>query len=593
MDFEENNDFRAQLLWEISDKSSLSYRYGQNDLETGAMWYRNIYRLESDPNKEYSFPINSNGNPAAIRTINTHTLKVEHALGSGILTSISNYTDTHEHYGVAGETYGSDRTGNALFYTEPFVVEMINSMSNNIDQHFFAEQLNDWAVGNFIGSDQYYDVENYSQDLRFVSDEDSEFDYVVGAYLLLTDRNDIIRNTWETPYGEAFDCPPSYAGGPTVSDFTCNGLINATQNQQENTAWAIYFSSDYQLTDQLTLTSAIRYDKDKREVTRIDGPTVDTRGSNGLPRGVGNCDSLANPDNCAKSGSTIENTFSAWQPKFSLAYIPNRNWTYYGTYARGFRSGGFNASGALLTDTYDKETLDSFELGLKATLLNNRLRANLASFYQSYQNVQQFEFDGNIFVQSLYNIPESNISGIEGSFEFAATENLTLSAAFGLMDSAIEKFDDGIHSRLQSELFARTTNSVKLPKGTQAAFDKKFKGEKLPSFAHQTASFSLQHELPLPKRSYLITRLDYNYFSDRQWWLDGEDVQDNIGLLAASIALEFTEGFEIRLWCKNCTDIVYDSEYSPNERELFGGAAKDVAYRARGRTAGIKLDYSF
>jgi len=594
MDFEENNDFRTQLLWQVSDNTSLDYRFAQNNLEAGAMWYRNIYRLESDQDTEYEFPINSNGNPTAIRSLDTHTFKLDHEFDFGTLTAVSNYTDTNERYGVAGETKGHDRTGNVLFYTQPFVEDMIASMADPVDQEFFAAQLGAWAAGNFVGSDQYYDVQTFSQDIRLVSDTDGDFSYVTGAYLLMTDRADTIRSTWETPNGAPFDCEPAYPGGPIKTDFsTCNGLIDATQNEQDNTAWAVYLSTDYKVTQDLTLTSAIRYDEDKREVTRIDGPTVDTRDSSGIVKGVGACDSAANPDDCAKSGSTISETFSAWQPKFSLAYTPNRNFTYYGTYARGFRSGGFNASGALLTDKYEKETLDSFELGIKSTIMDNRLRANFAAFYQDYENVQQFEFDGNIFVQSIYNIPESNVSGIEGSIEFAATENITINAAFGIMDSEIEKFDDDIHNRLQSELLARTENTVKLPTGTQAAFDKQFKGEKLPNFAHQTANVGIQYSLPLANERYLITRLDYSYSSDRQWWLDGEDSQNNLGLLEASIGLEFAEGFEIRMWCKNCTNKEYDSEYGPNERELFGGAAKDVAYRARGLTAGIKLDYSF
>jgi len=45
MDFEENNDLRFQLFWEPSDMTSVDYRYSKNDTETGAMWYRNIYRL--------------------------------------------------------------------------------------------------------------------------------------------------------------------------------------------------------------------------------------------------------------------------------------------------------------------------------------------------------------------------------------------------------------------------------------------------------------------------------------------------------------------------------------------------------------------
>lgn len=588
MDFEENRDFRAQLLWDISDSTIADYRYAQNDLESGAMWYRNIYRLESDPNQTYEFPINSNGNPTAVRGITTNTLKFDHTADAGTFTSITNATDTNERYGAAGETRGNDRTGNVLFFTEPFVDAFIASLTNPIDKAFFSTQLAGWAAGNFVGSDQYYDVQTASQEFRFAGDASDQLSYVVGAYGLMTERKDTIRATWETPNGQPFDCTPATADGPIVTDFACNGLINATQNSQDNTAWALFFNTDYSLSDDLTLTLAGRYDVDKRELTRIDGPTVDTNGD-----GVGNCDSVANPDDCAVAGSKLNRTFSAFQPKASLAYELNEDWNVYGTIARGFRSGGFNASGALLTDSYDQETLDSFEVGFKATLMDGRLRTSAALFYQDYKNAQQFEFDGNIFVQSLYNIPKSQVKGFEASVDFAATENLTLGAAIGIMQSEITEFDTVISSRMKTELLNRTANSVKLPAGTLAAFDKNFEGEHLPNFPHQSANLSLQHELPLGGERKLISRVDYNYSADRYWWIDGQDVQDSVGLLDTSIALALTDRLEFQLWCKNCTDEVYDSEYAPTEKELFGGAAKDVAYRARGKTFGLKAKYNF
>jgi iron complex outermembrane receptor protein len=588
MDFEEDRDFRGQLFWAINDSTTADYRYAQNNLESGAMWYRNIYRLESDPNKTYEFPINSNGNPTAIRSIDTHTLKIDHTAEAGVLTSITSTTDTNERYGVAGETRGNDRTGNVLFYTEPYVNQFINGLGA-VDKAFFSAQLGAWAAGNFVGSDQYYDIQTVSQEVRFAGDANEKLSYVVGAYGLLTDRKDTIRNTWETPNGQPFNCTPAYPGGPIVTDFsTCNGLINSTQNSQDNKSWALFFSSDYKFTDDLTLTLAGRYDVDDREVTRIDGPTVDT-----FDKGVGNCDSVANPDKCAAAGSKLNRKFTAFQPKVSLAYEPNKNLTYYGTYARGFRSGGFNASGALLTESYDQEDLDSFELGFKSTMLENRLRANGAFFYQKYHNAQQFEFDGNIFVQSLYNIPESEIKGIELSLDFAATDNLTLGAAIGVMQSEITEFDPVIHERMQTELMSRTANTVKLPAGTLAAFNKKFEGEHLPNFPHKSANLSLQHELPLSGERKLISRIDYTYSADRYWWIDGQDVQENLSLIDASIALALTDKLELQFWCKNCGDEIYDSEYAPQEKELFGGAAKDVAYRARGRTLGLKAKYSF
>ena len=586
MDFEDNEDFRVQLLWEPADNTSVDYRYSENNLETGAMWYRNIYRLESDPNETYEFPINSNGNPTAIRGIDSHTLLFKQAFDDAEFSWITSHTDTHERYGVAGEVRGSDRIGNVLFFTQPFVEEFIAQLDNQVDRDFFTAQLGAQLDGNFVGSDQYYDVETLSSEARFSGEADN-LSYVGGAYVLLTDRTDTIRATWETPDGAPFNCAPAYPGGPSVTDFTCNGLINSTQNEQDNTAWALFASADYNMTDQVTLTLAGRYDEDRREVTRIDGPTVDT---NGL--GVGACDSDANPETCAAVNSTLSKTFSAFQPKASLAYALNDDWSFYGTAARGFRSGGFNASGALLTDSYDKETLDSFEVGFKTTLLDSRLRASSALFYQDYKNAQQFEFDGNTFVQSLYNIPQSEIYGIEATIDLAVTENLTLGAGLGLMDSEIKEFDDEIFNRMESELLARTANSVKLPEGTQQAFDKQFEGEHLPNFAHQTANVFLQHELPVGTKA-IITRIDYSHFGDRYWWLDGQDVQDSVNLIDSSISLMVTDDLEFQLWCKNCFDTEYDSEYAPTEKELFGGAAKDVAYQARGITWGVKAKYDF
>lgn len=588
MDFEENRDFRAQLLWEPTDATRFDLRYSHNGLEAGAMWYRNLYRLETDPNEVYEFPINSNGNPTAHRTIDTGTLKIEHDFDFATFTSVTNSTDTNERYGVAGETKGHDRTGNVLFFTEPFVDEFIAGLDSEVDRDFFSAQLGDWAAGNFVGSDQYYDVQTLSQEFRLTGSAE-KLDYVLGAYALLTDRADTLRSTWETPNGEPFDCQPAYPGGPVVTDFTCNGLIDATQNEQDNEAWAVFFSTDYDLSDTLTLTLAGRYDVDRREVTRIDGPTVDT---NGL--GVGNkCDAETDPENCAAAGSTISKTFDAFQPKVSLAYTPSDTLTLYGTAARGFRSGGFNASGALLADSYDQETLDSFEVGFKSTLLGNQLRLNGALFHQRYENAQQFEFDGNIFVQSLYNIPKSEINGVELSLDYAVTDNLLVTAGVGIMESEIKQFDTEIRDRMYSELMARTANTVKLPEGTAQAFENNFDGEKMPNFPHQSANVSVRYDLPIGGDDNLITQIDYSYTADRYWWIDGQDVQDNVGLLAGSLTYVLNDSLEFQLWCKNCLDEIYDSEYAPTEKELFGGAAKDVAYRARGRTFGLQANYRF
>lgn len=136
---------------------------------------------------------------------------------------------------------------------------------------------------------------------------------------------------------------------------------------------------------------------------------------------------------------------------------------------------------------------------------------------------------------------------------------------------------------------------MKLPGGTQDAFDAGFVGYNLPLFAHKSANVALQYELPMPFFGGLpmTTRLDYSYSGDLYWWIDGQDIREDLHLLEASIGWELAEGLEVQAWCKNCTNKEYDSEFGSNERELFGGAAKDVAYQARLRTYGIRATYRF
>jgi iron complex outermembrane receptor protein len=195
MDFEEMNDFRAEVLWEVNDSLTMDYRYSHNGLEAGSMWYRNIYRLESDPTIEYEFPINSQSVPVAIRNIDSHTLKIDRDFDTGTLTAITNFTDTDERYGVAGEGRGGDRTGNVLFYTQPFVEDFLAGLTNSVDIDFFSAELGLWDSGVWIGSDQYYDVETISQEIRYASDSSDDFQYTAGVYFLATERADTIRNT--------------------------------------------------------------------------------------------------------------------------------------------------------------------------------------------------------------------------------------------------------------------------------------------------------------------------------------------------------------------------------------------------------------
>lgn len=586
-DFETNKDLRARLTWEPNDRASVALDVSHSDLETGAYWYAPIVRLEDST---VTFPIGNDVNSVAFRDLTNAWLKVDVDLDFATLTSLSAYTETDERYGVPYEGRGSNQMGDVDFYNTTFVNRVLPTLSA-ADQALLSSALQG------VGSHNFYDVENFSQEFRFVSPSDQRLRWVGGLYLLLTERSDTIRADLVVPPSPPLEARQSN-GLPGVTDAflggSTSGLIFETSNTQDNTAWAAFFNADFDLTDNLTLTAAVRYDEDEREITRLDGPTINT-GGNGIGSSVFGAECTIGVAGCVPRGTVEEETWDAFQPKVSLAWKPTDDALLYGTFARGFRSGGFNAAGATLADRYREETVDSFEIGAKTTWLDGRLRINAAAFFMDYEDAQVFEFDGQIFVQSLYNIPESEIYGFEASLDWAILDSLTISAGLGLLESEITKFDSDIRDNLEAALRAAITNTVPLTPDTEAAFNDNFKGRNLPKFPHTSVNLSafFDRDVQLFGGSRLLAQIDYRTFGDRYWWIDNTDEEDFEHIVDGNIGLELQENWLARLWCKNCFDTDYRFSYEPAEMVLFSGPSKDIEYAARGRTWGVSLQYSF
>lgn len=125
----------------------------------------------------------------------------------------------------------------------------------------------------------------------------------------------------------------------------------------------------------------------------------------------------------------------------------------YGKYARGFKSGGWNAD---FISTVEKlpfapEYVDSIEAGLKRSWFERRLDAELTLFHARYDDyqVQQFSTDtngGTIIVVS--NAGEVVSQGVEAEFRMQL-ERLVLTLNAGINDTVYRDYKDangpGIH----------------------------------------------------------------------------------------------------------------------------------------------------
>ena len=114
----------------------------------------------------------------------------------------------------------------------------------------------------------------------------------------------------------------------------------------------------------------------------------------------------------------------------------------YGSYTHGFKSGGFNldASAAVggADPRFDSEEVDAYELGLKSSLFDGRVRANAAIFYMDMSDFQVLEFTGVQFV--TFNVP--NARAVGGELEVSAQVTNELSFSTGLTYSDAKYPDD-------------------------------------------------------------------------------------------------------------------------------------------------------
>ncbi len=84
--------------------------------------------------------------------------------------------------------------------------------------------------------------------------------------------------------------------------------------------------------------------------------------------------------------------------KWGVSYTPNNSSLVYATVSQGYRAGGFDHLYPNQNDpTYDSETSTNYELGYKASFLDNSLEFSTALFYIDIkdQQVQQLVQSSN------------------------------------------------------------------------------------------------------------------------------------------------------------------------------------------------------
>jgi iron complex outermembrane receptor protein len=207
-------------------------------------------------------------------------------------------------------------------------------------------------------------------------------------------------------------------GGP---DLLMQGYFAG--GRMKTKAAAIYGQDTYTVTDGLRLTVGARHSWERK--------TVHDQSDFDLAR-------VYDPANVSLVPFHDDRkTFKSFTPKIGIDYDLAQDVLLYASYSKGFKAGTYNLGSA--TPPLNPEKVDAFEGGIKATLLNRRLRANIAGFYYNYKDLQVGKVKNTVLV--LENAATATIYGLEGEFTVRPIEApLTLTMNGSWLHARFDKY---------------------------------------------------------------------------------------------------------------------------------------------------------
>lgn len=226
------------------------------------------------------------------------------------------------------------------------------------------------------------DAKTDSHEVRFFSDNDSNLQWTVGLYQRTATRSD---NT-------------------IIEAFAINSGSEARSRVR-----AVFGEGTYSFGDTgFEATAGIRYfEEDRTGNESASGVVTDL------------------PD--AK--------FDNWNPRFSLAWAPNDDVNFYISAANGYRSGQLQAGssaqiaqllGIDLPDATEPDSIWSYEAGVKANLMDQKVTLEAAIFNSRWKDVASLQPLGATGLSGLVNTDGTETTGIEAAVTARPTEGLTL-----------------------------------------------------------------------------------------------------------------------------------------------------------------------
>jgi len=312
-------------------------------------------------------------------------------------------------------------------------------------------------------------------------------------------------------------------------------------------------SLDWQATERLRLSAAVRRDADNRSQTILVDATealIERR----------------------------EETFARFQPQAAISYALREDVQLYVAYGEAFRTGGFNpipGPGAIFEAVFPEEVVRSLEGGVKLRNLPLDGRFEATVFAARTRNYQNYAFiDGASVALSVDRVETLGAEITAGLTPFAGFD---INGTFALADAEIAAFV--------------------APDPLDPSRTRDLSGNQVPNAPLWTSTFSLAYRRPLGAGWELLARTDLNGVGRNRYEID--NVLFSPPRATGDVRLELRHGgFALSGFVRNITDERFAiSAFGQSNLLLLAGLGPDGPFDTftinRGRQAFVEARYEF
>lgn len=190
-------------------------------------------------------------------------------------------------------------------------------------------------------------------------------------------------------------------------------------------SFAAFGQGTYHFTDEFSLSVGGRYTHDRKKDDRTVVLAIAAGGGYSV-----------NPSN----------SWQSFDPAVTIEYKANQNFMLYGSYRRGFKSGGYQtvlqSSPVTASLPYNPEHVNSFEAGIKSEWFNRRLRVNIAGFHTQIKGQQVSRVDVSRSAAIIIdNAGTASANGVDLAISAQITRAFSIDWAATYQQARFDKYD--------------------------------------------------------------------------------------------------------------------------------------------------------